>query len=118
MRPRRRLEATEPMGEMFLAHRGRISDVDFHPEGHLLGSVGADSTFKVWGQCFPDTDFENRFEVRQLPHQKQRDIVLSWSASEHDTSFDGTDPWQTYVSSTDISKRFPPPPVGSTIPFF
>lgn len=115
-KPRRRLEASRPIGEMFLAHRGRVSDLAFHPEGHLLGSVGADSTMKVWAQCFPDTDFENRFEVRQLPLRRQPSVVRSLGAGR--VSFGSRELWQSYASSIDSNVSFPPAPSRVSVPFF
>ena len=36
------------------AHRDRISDIAWHPQGSLLVSTGTDKLFKIWRPTIPD----------------------------------------------------------------
>jgi polyadenylation factor subunit 2 len=74
---RRRVPTSGKIGEMLAAHCGRVSDLAFHPEGHVLCSVGGDATLKFWGGCYPDADFENCFEAHQLPPARQTELAPS-----------------------------------------
>jgi WD40 repeat protein len=76
-RARRRVAASTKIGEMAGAHCGRVSDIVFHPEGHVLCSVGGDATLKFWSTCYPDADFENCFEAHQLPPSRQIQLTAS-----------------------------------------
>jgi hypothetical protein len=82
-KPRRRVPATGKIGEMFGAHRGgRVSDLAFHHEGHVLCSVGGDGALRVWAQCYPDADYENLFELRQLPMRLQAEVTVAFDGNE------------------------------------
>jgi polyadenylation factor subunit 2 len=59
----------------FSAHQKSISDIVWHPSGHVLSSVSLDATLKIWARPRPDDEMCTCYNIRSLSSKDQEDVL-------------------------------------------
>lgn len=71
----------QPEASINQAHTNGVTDLDWHPLGHLLCSSSLDKKIKFWGQNLPGDSMRDAFNLMQLEAAHRREAHLEQEAA-------------------------------------